>query len=141
MGMNDPLIIDLACINGQYNALRSKFSCKLFDEFWILNGSGINTYFISSGFEQGCNITFTTYPTSNRKWNVNVLCNLPDNRRESFALFIGCRNVQEHQLVSTLLCIGRCKLNRVASIADVHKIDAFHSSPILNVEARYDSFG
>ena len=54
---------------------------------------------------------------------------------------MGGRDVEKDQLVGALLIIQARLFDRVARIAQVHKVDAFDDASILDIEAGDDPFG
>ena len=53
---------------------------------------------------------------------------------------MGCRNIQEHDFVRTLLIIHRGAFHRIAYIFDPDKIDSLHDPSVPYIQTRNDSF-
>ena len=102
---------------------------------------GVNADFIGARIEQAANIVNTAHPAADGKRNKYLGRNRFDNGQNQAALIRAGGDVEKSEFVSALAVVAPRNLNRIASIAQIKKIDAFDHAAGVNVQAGNNALG
>ena len=107
----------------------------------VEHGSCIDAHLVGSGVEQISHIAYRAYPPANGERNENLGGNLFDHAQNQAAP-VGARgDIEEAQLIGTLLVVAMCDLHRIAGIAQADEIDALYHAPAGHIETGDDALG
>jgi hypothetical protein len=65
----------------------------------------------------------------------------PCQLAQGFPFFMGCRDIQEDQFISTLGSVTGSQLNGITCIPKIDKVCSLYSSAIPYIQTGNDSFG
>ncbi len=117
----------------------AKFSNHLSDNFRFTKGGTTCGYLISASFYYRCRRSNITNTTSNCKRNRCRFSNPPNNIKHSGPILDSSGYVKKSKLVGSGLTIGLCAFDGVASITNIHKMNAFNYTTILHIQTRHNA--
>jgi hypothetical protein len=126
-------------VDGDYDALAAEAHGRSFDEFRIVDCRCVDRDLVAAGEQKVPDIVEVPYAAADSKRHEDLFCGAADNVEDDAALLMRCRDVQERELVSSLLVINLRDLDRVAGIAQVYEAYAFYNAACLYIKAGDDT--
>ena len=81
----------------------------------------------------------TSYAAADRERHKAPLRGLFDHVEDHVAVLMAGGDVEKTELIGAGRIIGGCGLDRIAGIAQIDEVDAFHDAAVLDIEAGYDA--
>ena len=123
------------------DALRAEVSRRFRDQRRIFDARRVDAHFVGAGIEQRADIVDRIDAASDGQRDENLIGHRLDHVVEKPAIFDAGADVQERDLVSSLLVIAPRNFDRVAGITQVDEIHALDDASLGDVEARDDALG
>jgi hypothetical protein len=111
------------------------------DDLRVGNGRRVEAGFVSPSVEQSAHIFYRAHTTTHRERDENLAGHGFDDVQDHVTAVAGGSDVEESQLVCTLLVVTCRDFDRVSGIAQFDKVNAFDNATAGHVEARDDAFG
>jgi hypothetical protein len=106
----------------------------------VLDCRGIERDLIGPGLEEGADIIQRPDAAPDRERHESLIGRAGHHVDHDRPPFVGCRDIQEDQLVRPLLVVERRHLNRVARVAEVEEPGSLDHPPFLDVPTGDDPF-
>ena len=128
-------------VHRQHHALAAEPRRRFGDQLRSIDRSGVDRNFIRALAQHLAKILHRADAAAHRKGDGQLFRHPRRQIHYRGTFFMGGGDVQKYHLVRARFGIGGRNLDRIAGIAQVHKIDPFDHSPIANVQTGYDAFG
>ena len=79
-------------------------------------------------------------PAADRQRHKDCICHAADQPQRCLSALLGCGDIQEDQLIGTLLVIKPRLFDGIACISQVDKVDPFYQAAIFDIEAGNNAF-
>ena len=127
-------------VDGNDDGLRAESNGRLRDQARILHGCGIHRYLVGARRDHLSDVGNAAKAPAHRIRQMQLLTRAAGQLDCRRSVIARRRDVQEHDLVGALLVVSLRKLDRVACVAQIHKVHAFHDATVFDVHARYHAF-
>jgi len=107
----------------------------------VVHRRGVHADLVGAGVQQPAHVLDHTHAATDGERNEHLLGDLLDHVQDDVAVVGAGGNVEEGDLVGTLLVVAARDLDRIAGIAQLDEIDALDHAPGLHVQAGNDAFG
>ena len=111
------------------------------DDRGVRQRSGVERHLVSARGNHLPHVGNVLETATHSIGNVHFLARSRCHRDGRLASFVGGSDVEEDDLVGTLLVVGVGQVDRVARIAQVDEVHALDDAPVLHVQARDDALG
>src|SRR5690606_5920054 len=132
---------DLLGVDGDDDALRTETRSRLADELRVEYRGGVDRDLVGTGVEQVADVLHVAHATADGQRNEYLTGHALDGVQCGVAVVDAGGDVEEGNLVGTLLVVAPGDLHRVAGIADVLELDALDHAAVVHVEAGDAAFG
>src|SRR5690606_19158542 len=102
---------------------------------------GVDRDLVGTGVEQVADVLHVAHATADGQRNEHLAGHALDGVQCGVAVIDAGGDVEEGDLVGTLLVVASGDLHRVTGIADVLELDALDHAAVVHVEAGNDAFG
>src|SRR5690606_21821440 len=131
---------DLLGVDGDDDALRTETRSRLADELGDEYRGGIDRDLVGTGVEQVADVLHVAHATANGQRNEYLAGHALDGVQRGVTVIDAGGDVEEGNLVGTLLVVAARDFHRVAGVADVLELDALDHAAVVHVEAGDDAF-
>ena len=128
-------------IHRQHNALAAKLHGAFRDKIRVSHRGAVDGDLVRAQAEDLPDLVDLADAAAHRKGNEHLLGHAADHVQHGGTAFMRRVDVQQDKLVRAGLVIADSCLDRVAGIADVHKVDALDHAAVADIQARDDAFG
>ena len=128
-------------INRHHDALGTIALRHFLDDLRPRQGGRIETGFVGTGIEQTAHIVHGANATTHGQGNKHLRGHRLDDVQNQVTSVAGGCDVEECELVGSLLVVARRDLDRVASVAQGLKVDALNNPPTGHVQTGNDALG
>ena len=122
------------------NALGAEMSRRFRNQARIFYACRVDADFVGAGVEQDANVVDRIDAATDSQRDKYLIGHCFDHVVEKAAIFDAGANVQERNLVGTLLIIAPRNFDRIAGVTQVDEIHTLDDASLGDVEARYDAF-
>src|SRR5690606_34675798 len=105
------------------------------DEFGGEYRRRVDRYLVCAGIEQVADILHGTHATAHGQRDEHLAGHALDGMQGGITAFVGGGDVEEGDLVGTLLIVAAGDLHRVAGVADVLELHALDHAAVFHVQA------
>ena len=126
-------------IDSAYHRLTAKRRSGLGNQIWIAHGRRVERHLVGTRGNHLAHARKIAKAAAHRIGNGELLGRMRSHVDCCRAIVARGGNVQEHDLVGALAIICRGKLDRIACVAQFHKVDALHNASALDVQTRNDA--
>ena len=128
---------NLLGINRAQNSLRAERRSRFCDERRVGNSSGIHRNLVGASGNHGTNVFHAAEPAAHAVRQMQFFACATCHAHRGCTTLMRCRDVQEDNLISTLLVIALSQLDRVARITQVNEVNTLNHTTVFNIHARY----
>ena len=146
--MRPPWVIDLpglGCellrVDRRDDALRAVAAGGLLEEARIPDAGRVDADLVGARIEQRADVVDRIHATAHGKGNEHLVGDRFDHVVEQSARLDAGTDVEEGELVGTLLVVAPGDLHRIAGVAQVHEVHALDHASRGHVETRDDALG
>src|SRR5690606_22190347 len=132
---------DALGINGHDNALGAEAVGGFADEVRVEYRGRVDGYLVGTSVEQVADILHGAHATADGERVDRLAGDALDGMQGGIAAFMGGSDVEEGDLVGTLLVVAAGDLHRVAGVTDVLELHALDHPAVFHVQAGNDAFG
>ena len=136
-----PAISIAAGINSRHANLGTKVAGNLIHQLGVADSGRVQAHLVGTGFQQAGNIDQFMNTTAHGKGNGNGSRHTGNHIGKGLATFVRGGDIEEHEFICPLLAVGLAQLYRVACIAQVHEIDTFDGTSVLDIQTGNDTLG
>src|SRR5690606_2040226 len=131
---------DLLGVDGDHDALGAEARGGLADEFRVEHRGGVDRDLVRARVEQVADVLDGTHATADGERDEYLAGHALDGMQGGITAIDAGGDVEEGDLVGTLLVVAAGDLHRVAGVADVLELDALDHAAVVHVEAGDDAF-
>ncbi|EAZ61422.1 conserved hypothetical protein [Pseudomonas aeruginosa 2192] len=131
---------NLLRVDGDHDALRAEAVGGLTDELGVEHRGGVDRDLVRAGIQQVADVLHAAYAAAHGQRNEHLASHALDGMQGGVAPVDAGGDIEEGDLVGTLLVVAASDLDRVAGVADVLELDALDHSAVVHVEAGDDAF-
>ena len=124
-----------AGIDRDHDRLRAELDRQLVHQFRPVDRSRHDAHLVRPGAEEGSGILHRADAPANGEGDEDRLRRPAHDIEHRRTLLHRGRDIEEHDLVGTLLVVARGQLDRVAGVTKTDEIDALHDPAVVDVEA------
>ena len=117
----------------------AEFLGTLRDELAAIDGGGIDRNLVRTRFQKPADVVGRAHAAADGQRHEAARGRPLDDVEDRVAVLVACRDVEKAELVGTGGIIGHGGVDRVARIAQVYEVDAFHDAPVGDIEAGNDA--
>ena len=123
------------------DALRAVLAGCGVDHVRIGDRGGIEAGLVGAGIEQPPHVFHGAHTATHGERDEHLPRDALDHVQDQVAFVARGRDVQERDLVGTLVVVARSDLDRITRVAQLDELDALDDAPAGDVQARDDAFG
>ena len=140
MGEYAPAVTIAFRVDGQNDALISKFTGSFQNKVRIVDRGGIQAYFVCTRMKHLGNVVEVTQATANSEWHKALGRRLLDDVVHYLAFVTRCSDIQKHELVGALFIVCFGARYGITGITEFLELYSFDYPPRVDVQAWNDSF-
>jgi hypothetical protein len=122
-------------VDRQHHALRAEHLGELRQQLGPRHRCGVHGDLVGSGVQHRLGVLHRSHSASDRERDEHVVGTATGELRHGLALLVRRRDVEEHDLVRSLLLVANRQLDGVTGVAQVHELDALHHTALVDVQA------
>ena len=127
-------------IDGRDYALRAVASRCPCEERWVVDPRRVDAHLVRAGIEQRANIIDSGDTATDGQRDEHLISNGLDHAVQQSARLNAGLDIQERDLVRTLLVVAAGHFDRIARVLQIDEIDSLDDAALRDVEAGNDSF-
>ena len=128
-------------VDRHHDALAADLARGVMDQLRVVDRRGVHADLVGTGVEQPAHVLDHAHAAADGKRDEHLFSHLFDHVQDDVAIVGAGGDVEEGDLVCTLLVVAAGDLHRVAGIAQLDEIDALDHAPGLHVQAGDDALG
>ena len=128
-------------INCHHDALRPETVGGFLHELRTMDRRGIDRDLVGAGVEEVADVLQLADAAAHGQRDEPLAGHALHGGERGIAALVARGDIEEGDLVGTLLVVALGDLHRVAGIADVHEAHALDHAPVVDVETRNDALG
>ena len=128
-----------ARVDGEDHSLRAEFFAQLGDELGPAHRRGIDADFVRAGVQDAARVVDAADAAAHRERDEDLAGGAGDHVDHGVAIVARSGDVEEHQLVGTLLVVTCGEFHGISGVAQVDEVHAFDHTSGGDVEAGNDS--
>ena len=126
-------------IDGKDEHLVAKPFGNAADQCGIVDGCGVDAYFVRAAAKQRIDILRGAYAAAYGQRDENLLSSPAHHIHHGMSVGARSRHIEERQLVSALPVVFRSKFHRIAGVAKILEMHAFDHSSRIYIKTWNDS--
>ena len=127
-------------VRGKDDALAAVALGCVVDDIRVFNDPGIDAHFIRAALQHAVEILQRRDAAAHSKRDKNLFRCFHEDVREDLAVFYGCRDVVEYQLVRAVFAVELREIHRGRHVVQPLEVHAFYDPAVLHVHAGNDPF-
>src|SRR5262249_8666660 len=128
-------------VDGEDNGLGAKFQAQLGEQLGAADRGRVDRYFVRARHQDAARVGDRANAATHRERDEHLARCAEYHVRHDGALVARRGDVEEDDFVGALLVVAVREFHRVARIAQVDEVDAFHHTAAGDVETGYDALG
>jgi len=127
-------------VDGDHDALASHRRGGVRHDLGIQHRGGVDGHLVRAVIQQASYVLDSAHAAADRQRHEALLRRAAHDVQDDVAFLVRGGDVEEDELVSSLLVVHLGGLDGVSRVLEADEVDAFDDSPCLNVQARDDAF-